>query len=116
MKNCVILTMDNLEDFECYDSLLKEPMKNIGWNTHEISWRAENIDWDQYDAVIIRSPWDYQEDADAFMKVLTDIEQSKAILLNGIDLVKWNINKKYLAELHEKGVPIVPTIWKNNYD
>lgn len=106
--------MDNLNDYDCYDSLLHEPLLSVGWQAHDISWRDKSVDWDQYDAVIIRSPWDYQQDSNAFLSVLEKIEQSKALLMNGIDLVKWNINKSYLAELQKQQITIVPTIWSDN--
>jgi glutathione synthase/RimK-type ligase-like ATP-grasp enzyme len=28
-----------------------------------------------------------------------------------MSLIEWNISKKYLKELEEKGVPIIPTLW-----
>ncbi|MFT6732368.1 MAG: hypothetical protein ACJAS9_000548 [Polaribacter sp.] len=115
MKSCVLLTMDNMNDFECYDSLLIEPLEQLGWRAEEISWRTTRVDWNQFDAVIIRSPWDYQDDSDAFMSVLKEIEKSNAVLLNCIDLVAWNINKKYLAELEKNGILIVPTVWGCDY-
>jgi hypothetical protein len=33
MNNCAILTMENLSDFECYDSLLDKPLAQRGWQT-----------------------------------------------------------------------------------
>ncbi len=115
IKNCAILSMDNLEDFECYDNLLDEPLLQLGWKTHTVSWRDKAIDWDQFDAVIIRSPWDYQQDAEAFLDVLRSIEQSTAHLENSLELVEWNINKKYLMELETAGIEIVPTMWKRGW-
>ena len=111
MKKCAVLSMDSLDDFECYDHLTFKPLADLGWQAEEISWRSKNPNWDQYDLVIIRSPWDYQQDAEQFLKVLQSIEMSEAQLANPLDIVKWNINKKYLRELEQKGVEIVPSIW-----
>ncbi|MDX1586820.1 MAG: hypothetical protein R3222_08750 [Balneolaceae bacterium] len=111
MSLCAFLTMDNLEEFEVYDELLIEPLSKLGWTVEMVPWRDRDTDWDRYKAVIIRSPWDYQQDADLFMKVLKDIDRSSARLENPLKLVKWNIDKTYLKELQEKGVLIVPTIW-----
>ena len=110
MKQCAILSMDNLDDFEAYDDLLIEPLKVYGWNTEFISWRATGVDWNKFDVVIIRTPWDYQDDAPAFTKVLTEIENSRAVLENSLDIVKWNIDKQYLKALEAKGVMIVPSL------
>ncbi|MBV1910815.1 MAG: hypothetical protein KUG78_16065 [Kangiellaceae bacterium] len=116
MKKCVLLTMDNLDEFDCYDSLLHKPLKELGWQAHDISWKDSVINWDEFDAVIIRSPWDYQEYCEEFLAVLDKIEKSSALLMNNIDLVRWNINKKYLAALQQKGITLVPTLWSNNLE
>ena len=93
MKRCAILTMDSLEDFEAYDDLLEQPLAALGWQMEMVSWRSETVDWDDFDAVIIRSPWDYQDDDDGFLAVLANIEASSAHLENSLDIVKWNIDK-----------------------
>jgi len=115
MKHCAILTMDNLSDFECYDNLLDQPLANLGWQTQLVSWRCQEVNWQQFEAVIIRSPWDYQDDAAAFTSVLEAIDNSDARLLNSLTTVRWNIDKIYLKSLCEHGVSIVPTLWQSNF-
>ena len=116
MKRCAILTMDSLEDFEAYDDLLEQPLVALGWQMEMVSWRSETVDWDDFHAVIIRSPWDYQDDADGFLAVLAKIEASSAHLENSLDIVKWNIDKEYLKQLESRGVNIVPTLWRETFD
>ncbi len=115
MKHCAILTMDNLSDFECYDDLLDEPLAQLGWQTQLVSWRSKKVNWQKFDSVIIRSPWDYQEDANSFISVLEDIEQSNAVLQNSLATVRWNIDKIYLQSLANNKVSIVPTLWQSNF-
>lgn len=115
MKHCAILTMDNLSDFECYDNLLDAPLAQLGWQTKLVSWRSDNVNWQQFEAVIIRSPWDYQDDANAFLDVLETIDGSSAVLQNSLATVRWNIDKIYLQSLAEQQVNIVPTIWAKNF-
>ncbi|MFB0981256.1 MAG: hypothetical protein QMC62_10115 [Alteromonadaceae bacterium] len=114
LQHCAILTMNNLDDFEAYDNLLEQPLLHLGWKIHMISWRDESVNWNDYAAVIIRSPWDYQDDASAFLDVLNNIEQSSAHLENSLKTVEWNIDKKYLRELENNGVNIVTTLWREN--
>jgi len=114
LKNCAILSMDQLDDFENYDHLLDEPLAGLGWKTHLVSWRNESIDWNQFDVVVIRSTWDYQDDPELFIQQLKRIDQSSARLENPLQLVLWNINKQYLKELESKGARIVPTLWGEN--
>ncbi|WP_445664782.1 ATP-grasp domain-containing protein [Fodinibius sp. AD559] len=116
MKRCAFLSMDNLDDFEVYDHLLLEPLKELGWHAEEISWRSNDINWNSYDAVIIRSPWDYQKEPQAFLDVLAEIEQSDAVLENSLKIVKWNIDKTYLRDLESRGIKIVPSLWYQKFN
>lgn len=115
MPHVAILTMDSLEDFFAYDNMLDEPMRLAGWQTQHVSWRDASVDWNRFDVVIVRSPWDYQDDANAFLACLNNIEQSRAVLENPYSLMRWNIAKTYLCDLNEQGVPIVPTLWFEHY-
>jgi len=115
MKKCVILSMDDPSDFEVYDHLLVKPLTDAGWHCDTLSWRDDSVDWDDYNLVMIRSPWDYQLDAEAFLEVLESIDKSTAHLENPLSIVHWNINKHYLRDLESQGVEIVPTLWKNDY-
>ncbi len=110
MRRCAFLTTDRLEGFVTYDGLLHEPLARRGWAVDEVPWRAA-ADWDAYEVVVIRSPWDYQHDPDAFLAVLETIERSNARLENPLDLVRWNLRKTYLRDLEARGLPIVPTRW-----
>lgn len=116
MKQCAFLTMDNLENFECYDSLLYQPLKKYGWMVTPVSWRNRTMDWNQFEVVIIRSPWDYQDNPELFLEVLEEIEDSRARLENPLKLVKWNIDKKYLQHLQQKGIAIVPSLFDHSFN
>jgi hypothetical protein len=107
--------MDSLENFYTYDKLLIEPMKMFGWTAEEISWRNKKVNWSDYDAVIVRSTWDYQNDAEKFVGVLEKIN-SLSYLENDLNLMKWNMNKNYLFDLEQKGVRIVDTIWEKGFN
>lgn len=115
MKRCAFLSMDTLDDFECYDHLLFEPLQKRGWEVEEISWRNKQINWDRYEVVVIRSPWDYQQDPDAFLQTLRTIDQSTARLENSLELVEWNVDKTYLRDLQNSGIEIVPSLWKTSF-
>lgn len=115
-KKAALLSMDSLENFHTYDKLLVEPMSKLGWIAEEVSWRNEKVDWNDYDAVIVRSTWDYQNDSEKFLKVLEKINNSSAHLENELELMKWDMNKKYLYDLERKGVRIVDTIWEKSFN
>lgn len=71
------------------------------------SWTMA-ADWDAYDLVVIRSPWDYPERTVDFLAWLRSVEHLPT-LMNPAPLISWNLDKRYLAELDHAGVPTVPT-------
>src|SRR5262249_37739116 len=106
------LTLNDSTGFVIDDELAYPPLAALGWCVEAISWRTPLYDWSTYDAVVVRSTWDYIEDPDAFLAVLTEIERVGTPLFNALDLVRWNIRKTYLRELAQRSVPVVPTIWR----
>ena len=105
-----LLGMDDMGDQISDDHLLSLALKSKGHHVEEPSWRAD-LNWSQFDAVVIRETWDYHLHIDEFIPALERIEASGTPLLNPIDIVKWNSDKRYLKELESKGVKIVPTIF-----
>ena len=68
------------------------------------------VDWSAYPNVLIRSTWDYTDRARQFADWTRRVEHTSA-LLNPAEVVAWNIDKTYLRDLEQRGLPIVPTIW-----
>jgi glutathione synthase/RimK-type ligase-like ATP-grasp enzyme len=112
MLRCAFLTLDDSTGFVIDDELAYPPLSALGWRVEAISWRTTPCDWRAYDAVVIRSTWDYIADPDAFLAVLAEVERAGTPLFNALDLVRWNIRKTYLRGLAQRGVPVVPTIWR----
>ena len=109
MRRCAFLTMGDPTGFTIDDELAVAPLGALGWSTDLVPWRAA-ADWSAFEAVVIRSPWDYQDDPDAFLAVLEQVDAT-TILLNGLAAVRWNLRKTYLRELEAAGVPVIPTVW-----
>lgn len=110
-KRCAFLTMQDMTGFYAYDHLAIEPLNQLGWVVEQIPWDQEGVEWGQYQAVVIRSTWDYQNRPAEFLRVLETIETSGAKLFNPSHICRWNMHKGYLRELSEKGCPTLPTIW-----
>ena len=87
-----------------------EPLAALGWRVSTLSWRQTRVPWSAFDAVVIRSTWDYWNDVPAFLDTLGRINRETR-LANPLELVRWNLEKTYLRKLESKGVGIVPTIW-----
>lgn len=114
MKNVAFLSMSDLGDFFVYDDLLIPHFADAGWKVTSVPWR-DKTDWDAFDAVIVRSPWDYQQSPDAFLACLRRIEASQAHLDNPLALMEWNLQKTYLKDMAAKGVTTLPTRWDSGY-
>jgi len=102
--------MASLAGFICDDERAYPAFRELGWDVEAVDWRRRDADWRSYEAVIIRSCWDYQSDYERFLRVLAAIESSGTPLANSRTLAEWNLRKSYLHELDARGVPIVPTL------
>jgi len=71
-----------------------------------VVWDDPAADWDAFDLVVLRSPWDYVERRDVFVAWCEAIGER---LHNPPEVVRWNTDKRYLAELDAAGLPVVPT-------
>lgn len=110
-RSIAFLSTDDLEDYFVWDDLLIEPFAQNGIKVDVISWHAKQINWSQYDAVIVRSTWDYQLHAEAFVAKLAEITEQDTVLINPLSLIQWNISKRYLQTLASKGITIIPSVF-----
>lgn len=79
-----------------------------GAEARAVDWADPEVDWADFDLVVLRSPWDYSlrpAEFDAWL----DRAGSLVRILNEPALVRWNMDKHYLAELEQAGIPGVPT-------
>ncbi len=109
MRRCAFLTLAERGNYVIDDEHAYAPMAELGWQVEPVVWDEPEIDWDAYELVVIRSPWDYQLKPAEFLQVLAKIEASSARLENPAAIVEWNLQKTYLNDLQERGVEIVPT-------
>lgn len=73
-----------------------------------VSWDDPEADWERFDLVVIRSAWDYSERVAEFVAWAGWVARL-TVLANPASVVRWNTDKRYLAELAAAGVPVVPT-------
>ena len=67
-------------------------------------WDDPAVDWSAYDRVVLRSVWDYSWRLEEFLAWCRVV--GPTALRNGPELVAFNANKRYLADI---SVPTVPT-------
>ncbi len=99
----------NLDELFADDRLLVAEFARRGIEASPVVWSDPDVDWNDYDVALIRSTWDYIDAPGEFLSVLAAIEDSRCRLFNPLAAVRWNGDKRYLLDLAERGVPIVPT-------
>ncbi|HUJ57715.1 MAG TPA: hypothetical protein VLX92_04470 [Kofleriaceae bacterium] len=87
---------------------LAEALAAAGIDASLVAWDDPAIDWDAPVPTILRSTWNYAHDLDGFLAWIARVSAA-APLWNPPDVVRGNVRKRYLLELGERGVPIVPT-------
>ena len=73
-----------------------------------IPWDDPDADWRAFDAVVIRSTWDYARRREEFLRWCDSIGRR---LHNCAALVRWNSDKRYLGDLGAAGIPVVDTAY-----
>lgn len=89
---------------------LLEACTRAGLHARVVAWDDATVSWRRFDAVLLRSPWDYTERLVEFLDWCDRVQRSTR-LLNPLSVVRWNTDKHYLAELEAAGVPVVPTVF-----
>jgi glutathione synthase/RimK-type ligase-like ATP-grasp enzyme len=105
-----IATCAAYEDLKADDRLLREALAAQGIEAPAVAWDDEGADWGSFDACLVRSTWDYHDKHEDFLAWTRRVTVATP-LWNPAETIAWNIDKTYLRELGEAGVPIVPTVW-----
>ena len=90
------------------DRLLQDALERRGLSSVRVNWARPEVDWSGFRCAVFRTIWDYFERTDEFSAWLGRVE-GKTELCNSLDIVRWNMDKHYLADLEAKGVHIVAT-------
>jgi len=92
------------------DRLVQRALEARGATVEARAWNDPSAVWDGFDAIVLRSNWDYHFEPDAFLGWLDRLERAGARVFNPPALVRWNLTKAYLLELARAGVPTVATV------
>jgi len=111
MARVALVTSSKYPDLTQDDRLLLPPLAERGLEAEPAIWDDPARDWSSFDAVILRSCWDYHLKYDAFLRWIGSLEKAKTPVWNSATLVRWNANKSYLRALEAKAISMVPTYW-----
>lgn len=88
-------------------ALLLEALADAGLDAAPAVWDDPEVDWHAPDLVLLRNTWDYPLRRGEFVGWVRSLRQ----VANPADVVEWNTDKHYLAELLAAGLPVVDTVF-----
>lgn len=106
-KQIALVTCNKYPDLTESDRILAAALRKRGAAPVAADWRDPSVRWQDFNLAVLRSTWDYHLHPDQFTSW---VERVAGItqLVNSAPLVRWNSNKRYLVELQERGVSLLP--------
>ena len=101
-----LATCAEFPDLDAEGPLLMAALSGLGMHAEPAVWTDPDAAWSSYDAVVVRSTWDYHQRRDEFLE-WADRVATVTRLANPADVLRWNTDKTYLRELSEAGLPVV---------
>lgn len=105
-----LATQTDLPDWEVDDTPFHAALHARGLDHTHAVWDDPDVDWQTFDAVIVRTTWDYAAKRDQFVDWAERVA-GQTRLLNPPSVLRWSTDKHYLRDLELAGVPIAPTVW-----
>jgi hypothetical protein len=114
MRPIAFLSLEDPTGYVIDEDVALPTLEAAGFAVETVPW-TQQTDWSRFEAAVIRSTWDYQQQPARFLEVLEAVSAATH-LANPLEVVRWNIDKIYLKELEAAGVPVVPTAWDPDLD
>ncbi|MGB5150284.1 MAG: hypothetical protein WBN99_10035 [Mycobacterium sp.] len=90
------------------DTLI-ESLHDQGLACRVVYWDDPNVDWTAFTLIVLRSPWSYVHRRGAFSTWLKSQEVRDRVH-NPPEPALWSLDKRYLLDLEQAGIGIVPTV------
>jgi glutathione synthase/RimK-type ligase-like ATP-grasp enzyme len=110
MPRIALATASKYPNLTDDDRLLLAPLSRCNIEAQPTIWN-EPRDWSFFNAVIIRSCWDYHLQPERFVRWIAALENAQIPVFNSVPTIRWNADKTYLRDLEAKGISVVPTFW-----
>ncbi|WP_449427392.1 ATP-grasp domain-containing protein [Rhodanobacter umsongensis] len=108
-RRLAVATSADYPSIQPDDAHLATSLERLGLQPIVCVWNDPDVDWSTFDAVLIRTIWDYFKHHAAFPAWLDRLDQLGIPTINDSRLLRWNSDKRYLLELAERGIDIIPT-------
>ena len=110
MKRVAVVTCVELPEPDPDQELLLDALRSAGVEAELLPWDDPTADRGAFDLCVLRSCWNYHEAPQDFLDWIDAAEEVTPVV-NSAKVARWNIHKRYLRELEDAGVPIIPTAW-----
>jgi hypothetical protein len=90
--------------------LLRDALVEQGFDPHVVPWSDPGGDWSDYKLVLVNYTWGYVTQRHNFLAWAEQIP-APTLVVNPLPLLEWNSDKRYLSDLADDGLPVVPTTW-----
>jgi hypothetical protein len=90
--------------------LLRQALADLGIEASTQVWTDPDVRWREFDLVLANGAWDNIHRPDEFLAWVARVGELTA-LANSPAVLRWNLDKRYLAALSDAGVATVPTAW-----
>jgi len=87
---------------------LLNALRAAGAEVEAVDWDNAAVDWASFDLALLRSTWDASIRLAEFL-AWSERVAKLTTLLNPVPVIRWNTDKRYMRDLAQAGVPIVPT-------
>ncbi|MCA1557412.1 MAG: hypothetical protein LC731_02600, partial [Acidobacteria bacterium] len=98
------------------DRLAADLLRSRGVEVEAVLWDAAEAGWEEFDAVVLRSCWEYHLRTEEFLNWIDLMDERAVRLWNPPAVVRENADKHYLKRLAAEGVRVAPTIWLEKGD
>lgn len=109
LTRAALVTWSGLPQLAADDRLLAAELERRGIAAEAKVWNEPGVAWDSYDAVILRSTWDYHKRVGEFVGWIDELRARRVRLWNPAEVVRGNVHKRYLIDLARRGFDVVPT-------
>jgi glutathione synthase/RimK-type ligase-like ATP-grasp enzyme len=86
-------------------------LDEAGTDAQTAVWSDPSVDWSAFDLVVANGTWDNIHRVTEFLDWVDGLAASGIRMANAPAILRWNLDKRYLRDLEEAGVPTVPTSW-----
>jgi hypothetical protein len=111
MREIALVTYSGEPNLTDDDRLVLDHLKRGGAAAEIVNWDSKETDWHKFDAVVLRSCWEYHLRTDEFLCWIDRMDEHRIPLRNSAETVRRNIDKFYLKDLAGKGARVPPSVW-----